>query len=113
MQEASYAVETARATYYLDADGAVIARTNGPRGWSYSGAWTILGSARRWNSGYIVRLSDAADGADIGHGFVCDLDHGTRRRWGNERAQRVRRATELDRETAARLQTPERVGARV
>jgi hypothetical protein len=102
---AAYVLETARATYYLDENGAVIARTNGPRGWDYSGKWIIRGFLRRWNAGMIyATVQEAADGVDIGHGYVADLDHGTMRVWGNERATDVRVATDNDRTTAERLQ---------
>lgn len=66
--------------YTLDDNGNVIARTNGPEGWTYSN-WRILGFLRRHNSGTMVSLADALNGADIGHGYVVDCDHGTRRVW--------------------------------
>ena len=68
--------------FYLSHDGAVIDRSNGPRDWDYSGKWIVRGFLTRWNSSTIVPLSDALDGADIGHGYVVDLDHGTTRTWG-------------------------------
>jgi hypothetical protein len=69
------------ALYQLDDEGAVVARSNGPKGWNYSGKWIIRGFLRRWNSSVMVPLDDALDGADIGHGYVVDVDHGTWRVW--------------------------------
>lgn len=47
------------------------------------GAWKILGFARRHNAHSIqVTLREAADGADLGQGWVFDRDHGTTRMWG-------------------------------
>jgi citrate lyase beta subunit len=68
-------------TYWTDDDGYVIARTNGPRGWSYGKAWQILGATTRRNAHYIIPLKDIVDGADFGQGWVQDIDHGTRRMW--------------------------------
>lgn len=62
---------------------------------SESGDWKILGLATRHNSNQIIPLEDAANGADIGQGWVHDLDHGTHRMWGMptyRRAVSVRRA---------------------
>jgi hypothetical protein len=67
--------------YTLDDNGAVVARTDGPEGWDYSGKWKVLGFLTRANSRYMVPLADAVAGAWIGHGFVVDLDHGTLRVW--------------------------------
>lgn len=102
--ECAAVLETSRANYYLDGDGSVIARTNGPRGWNYSRKWKIRGFLRRWNSGLhlMVSLREALDGADIGHGFPVDLDHGSTRTW-SERATRIRRAAAFDQDTCARL----------
>lgn len=99
-------IQTPRATYYLDAAGYIIARTNGPRGWNYCNGWRILGFAKRWHSRHFVTLAAALAGEDIGHAYVCDLDHGIMRMWGTERATDVRHAMDMDRETAARLQRP-------
>ena len=80
------------ATFLLADDGKVIGRSNGPKGWNYSGQWIIVGFLRRWNGGR-VSLAQAADGASIGHGFVRDLDHGTYRQWG-ERVKSVYRPSD-------------------
>lgn len=56
--------------------------------------WRIVGFSRRHHSRQIISLEDAANGADLGQGWVHDIDHGTRRMWGmprNRRAVRVER----------------------
>lgn len=81
----AYLMTTTRGTrYVLAADGAVLARSDGPRGWRYSGQWIIRGAARRWGSLTVVPLAAIAAGADFGQGFIDDWDHGHRRRWGGE-----------------------------
>lgn len=67
--------------FELDSDGAVVARTNGPKGWDYSGKWRILGFKKRYHSHHFITLEDAADGVDVGWGVVIDLDHGSYRQW--------------------------------
>lgn len=87
-------LETTRGVrYVLDDVGAVQSRSDGPEGWNYSGKWIITGFRTRWNSRMMVPLASALDGADIGHGYVCDLDHGTPRTWFGSpgRAKRVYR----------------------
>lgn len=79
--------------YTLADNGAVIDRTDGPRGWDYSGQWLILGFTKRHHSARMVSLAAAAAGADIGQGWVHDLDHGHRRMWAmptDRRAKAVR-----------------------
>ena len=76
-------------TYTLTDSGAVVDRTDGPHGWDYSGKWVITGFARRWHSHAVVSLADAVAGADTGYGYVCDLDHGTPRRWGGSSGRRL------------------------
>lgn len=72
-----------RVDYVLDDEGFVVSRTNGPEGWDYKNGWRILGFLKRANSGLdlMVSLPDAANGADIGHGYVVDWDHGYTRVW--------------------------------
>ena len=67
--------------YELDDEGFVTARSNGPKGWDYRKGWRITGFAKRAHSARIVPLAQAVQGADIGHGYICDWDHGTFRRW--------------------------------
>jgi len=69
--------------YTLDLLGNVLHRTDSDYQGSYSVQWKILGFLRRWNSGVMISLRAALDGGDIGHGYVVDLDHGTRRVWGH------------------------------
>src|SRR5687768_4299126 len=89
-----FVIETDRANYYTDDEGRVLARTNGPRGWNYSGKWVILGALKRHHSALhnLISLQECADGADMGHGIIVDNDHGTLRQWGTERARSIRRA---------------------
>lgn len=54
-----------------------------------SDTWYIVGIGRRHNSRDLVSLSAAADGADIGQGWVHDIDHGTHRMWTMPKHQRV------------------------
>jgi hypothetical protein len=73
---------TAGVRYTLSDDGAVIDRTDGPRGWDYSGKWIIKGFSKRHHSRQIIPLADALAGEDVGQGWVHDLDHGMPRMWG-------------------------------
>lgn len=80
--------------YKLDDNGNVLDRSDGPRGWNYSGRWTIIGFLRRWNSRKMIPLQAALNGADIGHGYVVDLDGGSMRVWmspSNHRVSRLER----------------------
>jgi hypothetical protein len=78
-----------RTVYTLARDGAVLARTDGPNGWNYAHRWHITGFGTRPNSGHLVSVEDAANGADIGQGWVHDLDHGTHRMWASPSTQRA------------------------
>lgn len=80
----------ANVRFELDADGAVLTRTDGPEGFAYSGKWIILGATTRWNARHIVTLAELADGADFGQGWIHDLDHGTHRVWGNPSSRRLK-----------------------
>lgn len=58
------------------------------------GQWNVVGIGRRWNSRDLYGLDTCAREGKraIGHGFVHDRDHGTRRMWGmptNRRAVSV------------------------
>lgn len=88
----AYIMRTTRGTAYVLAEsGAVLARSNGPRGWRYSGRWIILGAATRFNAHAWATLpAILADGVP-GHGYIMDRDHGTLRRWGSERMASLRR----------------------
>jgi len=74
--------------YSLTPDGDVSNRSDGPSGFTYSD-WRILGFLRRWNSNRLVPLAAAISGADTGHGYVVDYDHGTRRVWGHPPGHRL------------------------
>jgi len=74
--------------YRLTPDGDVSHRSDGPAGFAYSD-WRILGFLRRWNSRHLVPLAAAISGADTGHGYVVDCDHGTRRVWGHPPGHRL------------------------
>ena len=75
--------------YELDEKGAVLDRSNGPRGWNYSGKWIICGFKKRHHSYRTIPLEDALRGEDVGQGWILDLDHGTYRLWGGERLARI------------------------
>lgn len=79
--------------YKLAGNGAVISRTDGPKGWDYSGKWIIVGFKRRAHSAHTITLAEAAAGEDIGQGWVVDLDHGTLRLWGSPRLRKVAQVT--------------------
>ena len=86
MTQTAYILRTTQGvTYELAENGAVLARSNGPQGWNYSGRWIILGAATRHNAHRVTSLADIADHGVPGQGWVHDLDHGTHRMWGNER----------------------------
>lgn len=94
MSNATYILTTTRgARYELDAHGAVLARSDGPAGWEYSGRWVILGAATRHNAHAIVSVADIARDGIPGQGWIHDLDHGTHRVWGNERMRSLRKVT--------------------
>ena len=82
--------------YVLDDDGAVLARSDGPRGWDYSGKWKIVGFKKRAHSHATVSLADALDGFDVGQGWVIDWDHGTYRMWAHPTGRRLAYLAHLD-----------------
>lgn len=81
-----YRMETTRGNVYaLDDFGNVVARSNGPQGWDYSGKWTILGASTRYHSRLVSSLANIATEGIPGHGIIHDWDHGYFRVWGGER----------------------------
>ena len=81
-----YRMETTRGNVYtLDDNGNVIARSNGPKDWNYSGKWTILGAAKRYHSRHAYPLAWIAANGVPGWGVIRDLDHGYLRVWTGER----------------------------
>ena len=78
--------------YTIDRDGAVIDRSDGPRGWDYSGKWRILGVTTRHNAraDRIIPLANLAEGEPFGQGWIHDLDHGTHRMWAHPSSSRLR-----------------------
>lgn len=74
--------------YTLAESGAVLDRSDGPRGWNYSGKWIILGFSKRAHSRRVISLQSAMGGEDVGQGWVHDLDHGTHRMWGSPTGHR-------------------------
>lgn len=58
-------------------------------------SWRIVGIGKRAHSQCLVTLPAAAYGADIGHGWIHDCDHGTRRMWVGPRSKRAIRVTRL------------------
>ena len=58
-----------------------------------AGTWRILGIGKRAHSAHLVSLADAANGADIGQGWIHDLDHGSHRMWCNPSSRRATRVT--------------------
>lgn len=75
--------------WILDAEGNIL--RDGTRGMTFApdGSWRILGFTTRHNGRAIISLRDAANGADLGQGWVHDCDHGTRRMWGMPRSRRA------------------------
>lgn len=76
------------AVYRLADDGQVLwdgDRNMGP----FSGEWRIIGFSIRHHSHRLISLADAAKGADLGQGWIHDIDHGTRRIWGIPKHHRV------------------------
>ena len=57
-------------------------------------SWRIVGISRRHHSRDLISLATAANGADIGQGWIHDIDHGTRRMWG---MPTYRRAVKVER----------------
>lgn len=90
-REAHYRMTTkGGAVYLLDENGAVLERSDGSRGWNYSGKWIICGFKTRHNARRTISLEEAVNGADTGQGWVVDLDHGTYRLWGSPSDRRLR-----------------------
>lgn len=77
------------ARFYCAAGGRIIYdgdRNMGP----FSEDWSIQGFLRRHNSNRVIPLcQEDIDKTDLGHGWVVDVDHGTRRLWGNPSSRRA------------------------
>ena len=86
---------TLKVGYVLtDSQGCIIEDHSAGRAYKRSPTedWRILGISKRHHSREIIPLAAAASGADIGQGWVHDMDHGTHRMWAmppNRRAIRV------------------------
>jgi hypothetical protein len=78
-------------TFYLDLEGYVLSRTDGPEGWDYAKGWRILGFLPTINTPVErrVTLRAALAGADTGQGWVVDWDHGYVRVWANPSGRRL------------------------
>lgn len=76
---------------YFDVDDAGRVMYDSERGYRCEphDGWKILGFSRRHHSYHLVTLEQASTGADLGHGFVHDLDHGTQRMWAHPSDQRA------------------------
>lgn len=57
--------------------------------------WMIVGFTTRLNAHHVITLAQAAEGADIGQGWVHDLDHGTHRMWGHPSYRRAVKVTRI------------------
>lgn len=75
--------------FQLSDTGEVIARSDGPKGWNYSGKWKIVGFKKRHHSLHTISLESALAGTDVGQGWVVDLDHGTYRLWGSPKNRKL------------------------
>lgn len=99
--EPAYRMTTkGRDTYILARDGAVLSRTDGPGGWDYAHRWHIVGFGTRANSGTLIGLTDAAEGANVGQGWIHDLDHGTHGMWGSPRLDKLASITRISARSA-------------
>lgn len=56
-------------------------------------SWRILGFTTRAHAHRLITLAEAADGANIGQGWIHDFDHGARRMWAMPRSNRAVRVT--------------------
>lgn len=81
------------ARFYCGKDGGIIFDGDRKMGFSGSQDWAITGFLTRWNARFRVTMADLtgpyADDYTLGHGFVCDLDHGTHRTWMNPSDRRA------------------------
>src|SRR5687767_13366987 len=85
----------------LAADGGVL--YDGERHMSFDGEhWRIIGFTRRHLGGPLITLDAAVNGADLGQGWIHDLDHGTRRMWGMPKHHRVVRVERTETSQAMR-----------
>jgi len=88
MSKLKYILHTHRGYFALAADGGILYDSD--RNYYSDGiGWKILGIATRHNSSYIIPLEEAANGANIGQGWIHDLDHGTHRMWGSPSYRRA------------------------
>lgn len=88
MQRPYYIMWTYAGAYVLAKDGTILYdQTRNYR--SDSGQWRVIGISKRHHSHAMVSLEDAANGANIGQGWVHDLDHGTHRMWCMPKSSRA------------------------
>lgn len=88
MSKPTYRLHCKAGYFDLAADGTILYDSS--RNYrSDSGKWRVVGFGTRFNSQFIVPLDAAANGANIGHGFVHDLDHGSHRVWMMPRDRRA------------------------
>ena len=76
-------------TWIISAEGDVLHDGSRNMDFNADGMWKILGFTKRIHSHKIISLAEAADGADLGQGWVHDLDHGTHRIWCQPSNRRV------------------------
>lgn len=96
MKPAAYAMTLKDgSTWTLSADGDVL--YDGTRGMTFKadGSWRVIGFTTRHIGRTLISLADAAAGANLGQGWVHDLDHGAHRLWGMPVSQRVVRVTKI------------------
>ena len=93
--QAIYRLHTDGGYYVLAANGTILFDSS--RNYrSDSEQWRVIGIGKRHHSRDLISLSEAADGADFGQGWVHDLDHGTHRIWGMPHSRRARQVVRLD-----------------
>lgn len=68
--------------WYLDSDGGVLWDGDRSMGWeSPHSTWRIIGFSTRHHSRDVISLADSPV-ANLGQGWIHDLDHGAHRLWG-------------------------------
>lgn len=84
------------AYYYLTENGGIL--WDGTRDMAFEAphdSWRVIGFTTRHNGNRIITLAEAANGEDIGQGWVHDLDHGTHRMWAMPKYLRARKIIRL------------------
>lgn len=92
--------------YWITTDGFILYRSNLTDHYGYTTNWRILGFRPKHNARSLNTIKEVLyDPKRLGAGIVEDLDHGTRRQWG-DRAIKLTPHRELPISIRSRVQIP-------